>query len=218
MHCARLVSALIITGLLAVLSVPSFAAANINTEPRLDDPFTGVLTLIVINFGTDLLLVAVAVYGASYFTHGKTGNTAADAGTLTALVILAGGAVAIIGGVIDFALLYERVDDHYALKAFSLDAVLMATALIYGAVAASLRVIVRIRSTISLAAAAFIAPLSPIAWFIMSLTTGAAVMFWVMLFITVSWIFAIVTLLLLHRFQKRAASGEFDRAYEGGTA
>lgn len=216
MHCARLVSALTIIGFLAALFVPSFAAANINTEPRLEDPFTGVLKLIVINFATDLLLVAAAVYGALYFTHGKAGDTATDPMTLVALAILAGGAVAVTGGVIDFALLYERADDHYVLKAFSLATVLVAAALIYAAVAGSLHLIVRIRSTVALVAAAFIAPLSPIAWFIMSSATGTVVTAWIILFM-VSLNLAVVILALLHRLQKRVASGELDRSYEGGT-
>jgi hypothetical protein len=217
MHLARTASALTAVVLSAVLWVPSLAAANISTEPRLEDPLTGVLTLIIINFGTDLFLIAAAVYGAFYFTRGRMGDTAGDMQALVASVVLAGAVVAVAGGVIDFALLYERADDHYVLKAFSLPSVLVAAALIYATVAVSLRLVVRARVTVSLAAAAFIAPLSPIGWFMMSLATGSYVAFWLILFMASSWALAAVALMLLHYIQTRSSSGDLDRACEGGT-
>lgn len=88
MHCARLASKLTVAGLIAILSVPSHAAANINVEARAGISDYGV-TLIINNFGASLFLVAIAVLGELHFTRGEAGGTA-DASSPVVSVVLTG--------------------------------------------------------------------------------------------------------------------------------
>lgn len=216
MGFARKASALFFMAFSALLFVPSAVSANMSVEPRLEDPFTGIVTLIAMNFGWDLSLIALAVYVAMRLRNGRIGDVPCDSGTFIGLLVLAGVAVAVAGGLIDFAFLYERVDDHYVLRDFSRDLYIYAALLIFATIAASLFLIVRVDWKIAVAAGAAIAPLSPLAWGIMSLMSDwyfAPPFYFAMM---VSAVLAVVLLALLHSFHARACSGELYRAYEGG--
>jgi hypothetical protein len=199
-----------------ILALAGNVSANIVVEPRLEDPVSGILTLIAVNFSTDLFLITAAVYAAFALKKRGLGDVSNDPGVFVGMVVLAAALVAVAGGVIDFAFLYEKVEDHYLLRNFSVGIVLAAAALIFVTIAAFLRAIVGIRSTISLAAAAVIAPMSPFGWWAMSLLVhspfpgvGAVV-------ILVASSLAFVILFGLHRLHVRVFSGAFDKAYEGG--
>ncbi len=122
MRFVREAVALALVAAAAFMSVPSSVSANMSTEPTLEDPFTGVLTLILINFSTDLFLVAAAVYGAMSIAKQRVGDIPQDPWAFVGSVVVAAAVVAVAGGFIDFALLYERVEDHYILKDFSVAA------------------------------------------------------------------------------------------------
>jgi len=199
-----------------VLALAGNVSANIRVEPRLEDPVSGILILIAVNFSTDLLLITAAVYAAFALKKRGLGDISNDPWVFVGTVVLAAALVAAAGGVIDFAFLYENVDDHYLLRDFSIGIVLVAATLIFVTIAAFLHAIVGIRSIISLAAAAVIAPMSPFGWWAMSLLVhspfpgvGAVV-------ILVASSLAIILLFVLSRLHVRVFSGAFDKAYEGG--
>ena len=218
MDLARKASALFFIAFSALLFVPSAVSANISIEPRLEDPFTGIVTLISINFGSDLFLVSLAVYVAMRLRNGRIGDVPVDSGMFIGLVVLAGTVVAVAGGFIDFAFLYERVDDHYALRDFSAEMYVYAALLIFATIAASLLLLVRVDWRIAVAAGAAIAPLSPLAWGSMSLMAGTYYVLPILIATILSAILDVVLVVLLHGFHARASSGELYRAYEGGTA
>ena len=215
MDLARKASALFFIAFSALLFVPSAVSANISIEPRLEDPFTGIVTLISINFGSDLFLVSLAVYVAMRLRNGRVGDVPSDTGMFIGLVVLAAVVVAVAGGFIDFALLYERVDDHYALRDFSAEMYFYAAVLIFATIAASLLLLVRVDWKIAVAAGAAIAPLSPLAWGSMSLMAGTYFVLPLLITITLSAILDTLLIVLLHGFHARASSGELYRAYEG---
>lgn len=218
MDLARKASALFFMAFSAILFVPSVVSANMSVEPRLEDPFTGIATLIAMNFGWDLFLIALAVYVAMRLRDGRIGDAPLDPGTFVGLMVLAGAAVAVAGGFIDFAFLYERVDDHYALRDFSRELYVYAALLIFATIVASLLLIVRIDWRVAVAAGAAIAPLSPLAWGLMSLMSDWYVAFPLYVAVATSAALDVGLLVLLHDFRSRAHSGELHRAYEGGTA
>ena len=215
MRFVREAVALALVAAAAIMSVPSSVSANMSTEPTLDDPFTGVLTLILINFSTDLFLVAAAVYGAMSIAKQRVGDISQDPWVFVGSVFVAAAVVAVAGGFIDFALLYERDGDHYILKDFSVAAVTMAAVLIFASIAVALRLVVGTRMTVSLAAAAAIAPLSPLAWFVTSTLSAQSVAIWLLMVLAVTSAFSAVLLHLLHRLHGAVFSGALDQAYEG---
>ncbi|MDQ1372331.1 MAG: hypothetical protein QG582_1247 [Candidatus Thermoplasmatota archaeon] len=215
MRFVREAVALALVAAAAIMSVPSSVSANMSTEPTLEDPFTGILTLILINFSTDLFLVSAAVYGATSIAKQRVGDISQDPWAFVASVFVAAAVVAVAGGFIDFALLYERVEDHYILKDFSVAAIAVAAALIFASIAAALRLVVGTRLTVSLAAAAAIAPLSPLAWFVTSAVSASFVIIWPLMGLAITSAFSAALLLLLHRLHGLTFSGALDQAYEG---
>lgn len=199
-----------------VLLVPSIVAANISIEPRLEDPASGIGILIITNFGTDLLLVALGVYVAFSVLKKRLGNVSDDPGRFIASVVVASTLVAIAGGVIDFVFLYERIHDHYELRALSLAVVFPAAVLIFVTIAASLYVFVGIRLRVSGTIALAIAPLSPICWWFMNLSMGWTTVTCPVLAIVVTTACALVLVMMLYSNHRRVFSGDADRAHEGG--
>ncbi|MEW5748818.1 MAG: hypothetical protein AB1793_08575 [Candidatus Thermoplasmatota archaeon] len=215
MELARKGSALFLMALSALMLVPSAVSANISIEPRLEDPFTGIVTLIAMNFGWDLFLMALAVYVAMRLRDGRIGDAPLDPGTFVGLIVLAGAAVAVAGGFIDFAFLYERAEDHYTLREFSIEMYSFAALLIFATIVAALLLIVRVDWKVAVAAGAAIAPLSPLAWGLMSLMSGTHVVLPFYVAIILSAAFVVALLVLLHGFRSRVSSGELYMAYEG---
>lgn len=217
MLLARMASVLSAAALFATVLVPSTVAANISVEPRLEDPLTGIVTLILLNFGQDLFLVALAVYAALWFTRAKVGAVRSDPGAFIGSVIAAATAVVLTGAVIDFVFLYDRVDGHYLLKDFSIGVLVLPALLIFATIAASLQTVVHTDWKVSLAAAGAIAPLSPLGWWTVSLLSGSYFIMPALILLAWSWSLAVVFLVLLRRLHMRVFSGEIDRAYEGCT-
>jgi hypothetical protein len=200
----------------AFVLVPMSVSANITIEPRLEDPFSGILVLAVVNFPVDLLLVSVAVYVALWALGRRAGDISDDAGDFVLSVIVAAAVVAISGAVLDFAFLYEGVDGHYGLRDLSVGVVLPATLLIFATIALSLSAIVRLRVVVSTAAGAAIALLSPVGWWFTAMALSSFLVICLTILILVSAAFALIFLTFTHRLHVRIHAGEADRAYEGG--
>lgn len=203
--------------LTAFVLVPSLVSANITIEPRLEDPFSGILVLAVVNFPVDLLLVSAAVYIALWVLGRRAGDIRDDAGDFVLSVIVASAVVAVAGAFLDFAFLYEGVDGHYGLRDLSVGVVLPATLLIFATIAVSLSVIVRLRVVVSTAAGASIALLSPIGWWFTAMTLSSFLVICLTVMILASAAFALIFLMSMRRLHVRIHAGEADRAYEGGS-
>lgn len=199
----------------AAMLVPRTASANITIEDRLEDPFTGILTLIGANLTVDLLLISLAVYFAFLLTRKRLGDIAHDPKWFVVLVALASVAVAVAGGVIDFVFLYERVDDHYELRGLSAETVIPATAMILASIAVLLHLFVRIRPVICLAIGTAVALLSPAGWFLVDILVSRAPTLWYIIWAAITGCLALGVLVTLHSAHRRVYSGEDDRAYEG---
>ena len=215
MRFVRVAAALALVVAAVIMSVPSSASANLSTESILQDPFTGILTLILINFSTDLFLVAAAVYGALSIAKQRVGGIPQNRWAFVGSVVVAAAVVAVAGGFIDFALLYERAGDHYTLDDFSAVAVAKAAMLIFASIAGALRLFVGTHLTVSRAAAAAIAPRSPLAWFVTSMLSASFVVIWLFMVLAVTSALSVALLHLLHRLHGADFSGALDQAYEG---
>lgn len=207
---------------LAVLStvviVPSTVAANVSIEPRLEDPVTGIMTLIVTNFGTDLMLISLAVYFAFSALKNRVGDISEDPGIFVASTVAASALVAVAGGVIDFAFLYEEADGHYVLKDLSARVMLPAAILIFATIAVSLCGVVRIHPAVSVLVAAPVAAVSPIGWWFMDTARAWGPGLCGIFFMVLAAAVALVVLLGLHSLHRRLSSRGTERAYEGGGA
>jgi hypothetical protein len=215
MRLMRMASVLSAAAFMVAAFVPSTVVANINVEPRLEDPLTGIVTLFFLNFGTDLLLVGLAVYVALWLARRRIGAIPSEPGNFVVSVLAAATAVAVTGAVIDFVFLYDRVEDHYLLKDFSAGILVLPAVLIFATIAASLQAVVRTDWRTSLVAAAAIAPLSPLAWWFLSSMAGSVIVLFVLVAMALSGLFSVLLLVFLHGLHVRVFSGEMDRVYEG---
>ena len=197
------------------LIVPSIVAGNIRVEPRLEDPVTGIMILIVTNFPIDLLLISVAVSGALAVTGRGLGKVSEDAHEFVLLVIIAAALVAVAGGVIDFAFLYERSEDHYILKDLTAGVLLPAIGTIFATIAIFVYAVIGIRPAVSLTMAACLAPLSAVSWWFSNRALGFSTLLCSTLVVVLSAVFAFGVLAFLSRLHRRQFSGEGDKAYEG---
>lgn len=195
--------------------VPSMVAANIRIEPRLEDPVTGVVTLIATNFPLDLLLVSSAVYGSLVVLGKGVGELAEDSRDFIAAVVVASIAIAITGGFIDFVFLYERVDDHYLLRDLTLGVILPAAVLVFATIAIFLYAFVSVRPSASLAIAAVVGPISPVGWWFGGQVLGRAALCGVIVIVLLS-VLALVVLVLLRLVHGVTFSEDGKEAYEGG--
>lgn len=216
MRFAREAAAFALVMFSTILLIPHMVSANIHVEPRLEDPISGILALTCINFTADLFLIALAVSVAFRVKGKRMGDIPQGSSDFVLSIFETATAVAVAGGVIDFFFLYERVEDHYALRSLSAEIVIPAATLIFVTILASLYAFVRIRPGICMVAGAAIAPLSPIGWYITAYLFASPFLFSAVAWTAVSGVLAIVLVLNLRSFHGRVISGEKDRAYEGG--
>ncbi len=198
------------------LFVPDLVAANLRVEPVLEDPLTGILILISVNFPTNLFLISLSIYIAFYWMGRRLGDIADDPHDLLASIVIASILVSVAGGVIDFMFLYDRVEDRYLLQDYSAALFLPAAALIFAAIALLLFAIVNIRVTVSLVLAAAIASLSPISWWFTSWFLGSWFSVCLMLQIVLAATLSLFVLGMLHVRHVSVFSGAEEKTYEGG--
>lgn len=197
------------------LFVPAIVAGNIRVEPRLEDPATGILILIVTNFPIDLLLISVAVYGALAVTGRGLGKVSEDAHEFVLLVIVAAALIAVAGGIIDFVFLYERSEDHYILRDLTAWILLPAAGTIFATIAVFAYSVIGIRPVVSLVIAACLAPLSAVSWWFNNRALGFSSSLCSALVVVLSAVFAFGVLVFLARLHREQFSGEGDKAFEG---
>lgn len=207
--------ALMLALLCAVCFLPSQASANISIEPRLEDPISGVVILIVTNFPIDLFLVSAAVYVALFSLGRRIGDIGEDSYGFVVSVLTASAAVAVVGGFIDFVFLYERVDDHYALRDLTALVVLPATALIFVSIALLVYAFVGVRADVCLAIGAVIAPISALAWYFNNLALGSVFVICGAVGIVLSAVLAFALLAQMRTVHERLVRGDLDEANEG---
>ena len=202
--------------LLAVSFLPSQASANISTEPRLDDPISGVVILIVTNLPIDLFLISAAMYVALVAMGRRIGGIEEDSYDFVVSVLVASAAVAVAGGFIDFAFLYERVEDHYALKDLTTWVVLPATLFIFTTIALFVYAFVGVRAEVSVAVGAVLAPVSAFAWYFNNLALGSPLhQVCGAMVIVLSGVLAFALLVLLRTMHDRLMTGDLDKAQGG---
>jgi hypothetical protein len=199
----------------AAVLVPSLASANIRVEPRLEDPISGIIILIVTNFPIDLLLIAAAMLVVLVVMGRKTGDMVENSYDFVISVMMASAFVAIAGGVVDFVVLYERVEDHYLLKDLTASVILPAVGLILVTIALFVHAFVGVRLDVSFVMGGVIAPISAVGWWLNSLALGSTMYMCSAIAIGTCAVFAFVLLGQLRRIHERALSGERDKAYEG---
>ncbi|HIH01889.1 TPA: hypothetical protein HA259_07455 [Thermoplasmata archaeon] len=205
-----------LTLLCAAAFSPSLASANIRIEPRLEDPISGVIILIVTNFPIDLFLISAAMYVALFATGRRIGDIEEDSYSFVVSVLVASAVVAVAGGFIDFIFLYERLEDHYALKDLTAWVVLPATLFIFASIAILVYAFVGVRAEVSLATGAAIAPVSTVAWYFNNLALGSPVhQVCGAILIVASGALAFVLLSLLRTRHDRLMAGDLDKTYEG---
>ena len=212
---SRRTAALMLALLFAVSFLPTEVSANISIEPRLEDPVSGVIILIVTNFPIDLFLISGAVYVALFALGRRIGDIEEDSYDFVVSVLIASAAVAVAGGVIDFAFLYERVDDHYALRDFTVGVILPAVMLIFASIALLLYAFSGVRAVVSLAIGAAIAPISAIAWYFNNLALGSIFITCGIAGIVLSAVLAFAFLTQVRVVHERVMRSGLDKAHEG---
>ena len=208
--------ALMLVLLCAVSFLPSQVSANIRIEPRLEDPVSGIIILVVTNFPIDLFLVAAAMYVALFALGRRIGDIEEDSYDFVVSVLIVSAVVAVAGGFIDFIFLYERVEDHYALKELTTWVALPAMLFIFASIALLVFVFVRVRAEVSIAIGAAIAPVSTVAWYFNSLALGSPLhQMCSAILIVASGALAFVLLGLLRTVHSRLMMGDLGKANEG---
>ena len=198
------------------LFVPNLVAANLRVEPVLEDPLTGILILISVNFPTNLFLISLSIYIAFCLMGRKLGDIAEDPHDLLASTVVASILVSIAGGVIDFMFLYERAEDRYLLQDFSAALLLPAVVLIFVTIALFLFAIVNVRATVVLVLAAAIASLSPVSWWFTSWFLGSWYSVCLLFQIVLVAALSLFVLRMLYVRHVLVFSGAAEKTYECG--
>jgi hypothetical protein len=204
--------ALMLALICAVCFLPSQVSANISIEPRLEDPVSGVIILIVTNFPIDLFLVSAAVYVALFAIGRRIGDIGDDSSDFVVSVLIASAVVAVAGGFIDFIFLYERVEDHYALRDLTAWIILPAAAFIFVSIALFVYAFVGVRPDVSLVIGAVLAPVSALAWYFNSLAAGSVFIICGTVGIVLSAVSAFALLNQMRTVHERLVRGDLDKA------